>query len=120
QCTCTIFSFLTLPIHSLIFLTPPAPTDISTLSLHDALPISNSPTGVVATRDFYRRVIDFAHTNRIVVVQDAAHVLLSYDGPPLRDRKSTRLNSSHRTISYAVFCLKKKKKSKKKQKICTT
>src|SRR5438094_6807947 len=33
------------------------------------------------------------------------------------DRKSTRLNSSHRTISYAVFCLKKKKKKKKKQKI---
>ncbi len=43
----------------------------------------NSPTGAVATRDFYRRVIDFAHTNRIVVVQDAAHILLSYDGPPL-------------------------------------
>src|SRR5438094_6309825 len=33
-----------------------------------------------------------------------------------RDRKSTRLNSSHRTISYAVFCLKKKKKKKKKKK----
>jgi LL-diaminopimelate aminotransferase len=43
----------------------------------------NSPTGAVATRDFYRRVIDFARTNQIVVVQDAAHVLLSYDGPPL-------------------------------------
>src|SRR5437867_13052196 len=36
--------------------------------------------------------------------------------PPIitpQDRKSTRLNSSHRTISYAVFCLKKKKKNKK-------
>src|SRR6266446_4571510 len=43
----------------------------------------NSPTGVVATRDFYRQVIDFAHTNRIVVVQDAAHILLSYNEPPL-------------------------------------
>jgi LL-diaminopimelate aminotransferase len=43
----------------------------------------NSPTGAVATRDFYRRVIDFAHTNEIVVVQDAAHILLSYNGPPL-------------------------------------
>src|SRR5919199_3511264 len=43
----------------------------------------NSPTGAVATRDFYRRVIDFAHTNRVVVIQDAAHILLSYDGPPL-------------------------------------
>src|SRR5918912_1485006 len=43
----------------------------------------NSPTGAVATRDFYRQVIDFAHTNRIVVVQDAAHILLTYDGRPL-------------------------------------
>ena len=43
----------------------------------------NSPTGQTATRDFYRRVIDFARTNEVVVVQDAAHVLLTYDGPPL-------------------------------------
>src|SRR5947199_2798692 len=43
----------------------------------------NSPTGAVATRDFYRQVIDFALTHRIVVVQDAAHILLSYDAPPL-------------------------------------
>lgn len=38
----------------------------------------NSPTGAVATRDFYRRVIAFARANRVVVVQDAAHVLLTY------------------------------------------
>ncbi len=37
----------------------------------------------MATRDFYRQVIDFALTNKIVVVQDAAHILLTYDGPPL-------------------------------------
>ena len=43
----------------------------------------NSPTGQVATRDFYKRVIDFAHKNKIIVVQDAAHILLSYDGAPL-------------------------------------
>lgn len=43
----------------------------------------NSPTGAVATRDFYRQVIDFALTNRIIVVQDAAHILLSYEAPPL-------------------------------------
>src|SRR5690349_23694079 len=36
------------------------------------------------------------------------------DGSPLKDRKSTRLNSSHVEISYAVFCLKKKKKTKNK------
>lgn len=43
----------------------------------------NSPTGQTATKDFYKRVIDFAHKNKIVVVQDAAHMLLSYDGPSL-------------------------------------
>ncbi len=43
----------------------------------------NSPTGAVATTDFYKRVIDFAHTNQVVVVQDAAHILLSYQGAPL-------------------------------------
>src|SRR2546426_2068229 len=39
------------------------------------------------------------------------------DRPTLRDRKSTRLNSSHLVISYAVFCLKKKKKIKKRNKM---
>lgn len=43
----------------------------------------NSPTGAVATKDFYKRVIDFAHTNQVVVVQDAAHICLSYQGEPL-------------------------------------
>jgi LL-diaminopimelate aminotransferase len=43
----------------------------------------NSPTGAVATRDFYKRVIDFAHRNQVVVVQDAAHILLSYAAEPL-------------------------------------
>ncbi len=43
----------------------------------------NSPTGAIATRDFYKKVIDFARKNQIVVVQDAAHILLSYGDPPL-------------------------------------
>jgi LL-diaminopimelate aminotransferase len=43
----------------------------------------NSPTGAVATREFYHQVIDFALTNKVIVVQDAAHMLLTYDGPPL-------------------------------------
>ncbi len=43
----------------------------------------NSPTGAVATRDFYKRVIDFARKYKIVVVQDAAHSLLSYGEKPL-------------------------------------
>src|SRR5438552_11528407 len=72
------------------FFNSPAPTEIYTLSLHDALPIF----GVVA-----RRV--------------AAHRLRrrsrSREGRRRTDRKSTRLNSSHQIISYAVFCLKKKK-----------
>jgi LL-diaminopimelate aminotransferase len=38
----------------------------------------NSPTGKVATRDFYAKVVDFAKTNEIVVIQDAAHIMLSY------------------------------------------
>jgi LL-diaminopimelate aminotransferase len=43
----------------------------------------NSPTGRVATREFYGRVIDFARQNQIVVVQDAAHVMFSYGQRPL-------------------------------------
>src|SRR5436190_16358186 len=43
----------------------------------------NSPTGAVATKDFYKRVIEFAHKNQVVIVQDAAHILLSYAAEPL-------------------------------------
>ena len=43
----------------------------------------NSPTGKVATRDFYRRAIDLAHRHNLVVVQDAAHIMLTYEGEPL-------------------------------------
>ncbi|MDZ7619981.1 MAG: aminotransferase class I/II-fold pyridoxal phosphate-dependent enzyme, partial [Patescibacteria group bacterium] len=43
----------------------------------------NSPTGRVATREFYTRVVEFAKRNELVVVQDAAHMMLSYEQPPL-------------------------------------
>ena len=43
----------------------------------------NSPTGKTATRAFYERVIELAKQHAFVVVQDAAHILLSFDGPPL-------------------------------------
>ncbi len=43
----------------------------------------NSPTGKVATPEFYQQVIDFAKSHRIVVVQDAAHVMLTLQGQPL-------------------------------------
>lgn len=42
----------------------------------------NSPTGKTATRDFYQRVIELAHDKQFVVVQDAAHAMLTFDGPP--------------------------------------
>jgi LL-diaminopimelate aminotransferase len=59
------------------------PADVRRRAKLLVLNYPNSPTGAVATRDFYRRVIDFARTNQVVVVQDAAHILLTYDGPPL-------------------------------------
>ncbi len=43
----------------------------------------NSPTGKVATPEFYARVIEFARRHRVVVVQDAAHVMLTFEGRPL-------------------------------------
>ncbi|GIW80514.1 MAG: aspartate aminotransferase [Gemmatales bacterium] len=59
------------------------PADIRRRAKLLVLNYPNSPTGAVATRDFYRRVIDFAHANQVVVVQDAAHICLTFDGPPL-------------------------------------
>ena len=59
------------------------PADIKKRAKLLVINYPNSPTGAVATRDFYRRVIDFARTNRIVVVQDAAHVLLTFGQKPL-------------------------------------
>src|SRR5206468_12721055 len=76
------------------FFTDPAPTEIYTLSLHDALPISRT----ARTRD--RPGVGRPPGPR---ARDARG--------PRSDRKSTRLNSSHDQISYAVFCLKKKKKT---------
>jgi LL-diaminopimelate aminotransferase len=43
----------------------------------------NSPTGKVATRDFFKRVVKFAMVHHVVVVQDAAHIMLTYNGAPL-------------------------------------
>jgi LL-diaminopimelate aminotransferase len=59
------------------------PADVRRRAKLLVLNYPNSPTGAVATRDFYRQVIDFAHTNQLIVVQDAAHLLLSYEAPPL-------------------------------------
>src|SRR5947208_8851596 len=76
------------------FFNDTATTDIYTLSLHDALPIFRGDRGQDDRPSLSLR----------------SRREPSYD--PLRiDRKSTRLNSSHQIISYAVFCLKKKKKN---------
>src|SRR2546430_13156453 len=75
------------------FFNDTATTEIYTLSLHDALPISRRAGNQGANQD--RRCY---HRRR------------ARSGRRTADRKSTRLNSSHSQISYAVFCLKKKKK----------
>src|SRR5207244_8158877 len=80
------------------FFKDPAATEIYTLSLHDALPICRPTCGGGSP---------------------SRHETWSW---PCLDRKSTRLNSSHQIISYAVFCLKKKKRnpnsSKRKMSSC--
>src|SRR5947209_13407207 len=82
--------------------------EIYTLSLHDALPISPAATPAVC-----RVVIPVAASAAIrAAATPAAAFPVRGDTPAgfrSRDRKSTRLNSSHANISYAVFCLKKKK-----------
>src|SRR5437870_13533306 len=88
--------------------TATATTTIYTLSLHDALPISQTgraapPACSRSTRYLDRRGRLLASIGHEVNVQQSA-------ARHARDRKSTRLNSSHVAISYAVFCLKKKKK----------
>src|SRR6266568_7185235 len=82
-----------------LFFNDTATTEIYTLSLHDALPISCA--GAARRR---RRLHQPGHPE-----SDAAGRPRRARGA--RDRKSTRLNSSHSSISYAVFCLKKKKKT---------
>src|SRR5258707_3480875 len=82
------------------FFNDTATTEIYTLSLHDALPI-------------YRR-LTHARDARQAVLQLECRIVAEVD------RKSTRLNSSHANISYAVFCLKKKKKSNKAHSVYKT
>src|SRR5947209_20421288 len=89
---CRTFVFLRFFRDDLIFFffNDTAPTEIYTLSLHDALPICDGIEGVVAD----------SHPGFGLRGGQRAQLR--------RDRKSTRLNSSHANISYAVFCLKKK------------
>src|SRR5437762_10756801 len=89
----------------------PAPPDFYTLSLHDALPISRPPSIGQEPRTVNRSLSTWRLTALLATLVlagcsgDSSTGVLALAG----DRKSTRLNSSHRCISYAVFCLKKKK-----------
>src|SRR5947208_6868399 len=81
----------------LVFLNGTRTTEIYTLSLHDALPICELSRGAD--------------------MKSSPPVSTNVNSTPFQsaDRKSTRLNSSHQIISYAVFCLEKKKLHKKRQ-----
>jgi len=59
------------------------PADVRRRAKLLVLNYPNSPTGRLATSEFYRKVIEFARENQVVVVQDAAHILLTYEGRPL-------------------------------------
>src|SRR5690606_40568472 len=97
----------------------PSTTEIYTLSLHDALPISCTAEWLASTNGI---VLDIPEQQLLfepkqwqsscchfrVLKRNYGHIYGYFS--KIRDRKSTRLNSSHVKISYAVFCLKKKNK----------
>src|SRR5438552_12673562 len=93
------------------FLNPPPPPEIYTLSLHDALPIS------AWNPQLCRRRLGRGRRHSSSPWYEARY---RNRGCPRNrgreDRKSTRLNSSHQIISYAVFCLKKKKNETRRSK----
>src|SRR3712207_9542511 len=89
------------------FLNDTATTEIYALSLHDALPIYLRGSGRVGVA---RLQPDRAGHRAAGLTDEGAELLDGLGGDVLAggDRKSTRLNSSHANISYAVFCLKNK------------
>src|SRR5690348_18115496 len=95
-------------VNYLFFFNDPATTEIYTLSLHDALPISGQRDQL---RRRLRHLAAEALQDRGAAAADGGRLLVEEPGRADQDRKSTRLNSSHPSISYAVFCLKKKKTS---------
>src|SRR5688572_31341191 len=88
------------------------PPTSTLFSLHDALPISIPGVGTATASRYTARIISVKETppklrnaRKVLKARVHARPLLLFG---CRDRKSTRLNSSHSQISYAVFCLKKK------------
>src|SRR3712207_8873293 len=96
----------------ILFFNDTATTEIYTLSLHDALPICAHTRREVRCRLFdfeHDRALGTLHYELEHAVSRVRLFLDDGDGADaIEDRKSTRLNSSHANISYAVFCLKKK------------
>src|SRR5690554_7290325 len=122
---CFSFFCSSLPsfLFSFFFLNYTSTTEIYTLSLHDALPIFNISQIIwletFLFQFFFEMSLDMpgkrlsaesfrVNRDKILITgkrfHNPLHIILM-----IRDRKSTRLNSSHVRISYAVFCLKKKK-----------
>src|SRR2546430_11794956 len=96
------------------FFNDTATTEIYTLSLHDALPISRRTH---RPRELHEHPPDRRRAHPVAAgthrpTRPEIGRRLAIGAGAARDRKSTRLNSSHSQISYAVFCLKKKKNKK--------
>src|SRR3712207_9142247 len=94
------------------FFNDTATTEIYTLSLHDALPILTDPA--VREKAMASSALPAGPTDPVLLEEALAELERMVGLEPVKrqvkaDRKSTRLNSSHANISYAVFCLKKKK-----------
>src|SRR3712207_9047373 len=95
------------------FFNDTATTEIYTLSLHDALPISLTTIGWRLVHIASCKIIYYEYAfgpGRLTFPE----LTIPHTATDAVDRKSTRLNSSHANISYAVFCLKKKKKKNHK------
>src|SRR2546430_13546256 len=92
------------PYHRFFFFNDTATTEIYTLSLHDALPISLdlAPPPAKPNKQAEAERLELVHAVQILYALNERPLVIALD------RKSTRLNSSHSQISYAVFCLKKK------------
>src|SRR5207249_6517069 len=105
----TVLSLLLVFFYSFFSTTPPPP-ELYTLSLHDALPIFTTPSS--PRREHRCRVAsgNVSRSPERSSESPGSSSLTRRRAIWTRDRKSTRLNSSHVSISYAVFCLKKKKK----------
>src|SRR5690625_6675058 len=86
---------------------------ISSFSLHDALPIFHGWQGDPGAEHFLDDLQRLLHTlkggARLAGLTEMGNLGHNFETLLIQDRKSTRLNSSHVAISYAVFCLKKKK-----------